>query len=254
MIKFFRRIRFDLLKKNKTGKYLKYAVGEIVLVVIGIIIALQINNWNEQRIDSKEEQLVLLYLKEDFDFNYRTLDSLIAYQIAKKKLQLSILDYTGNKPKPKTEKEFNIMLEVSANLGEFYPRNGALNDLISSGKLKIIKNQKLRNSLSSWNPIVDQIKNREKIVVEVINDIENLIQKKGSWLNVDAISNLESVSSNHFPKSGFDVDNRHLLNELEFENRIETVIIQNSIVINRQKVGLKLITEILKLIEKEIEK
>ena len=69
MIKFFRRIRFDLLKKNKTGKYLKYAVGEIVLVVIGIIIALQINNWNEQRIDSKEEQLVLLYLKEDFDFN-----------------------------------------------------------------------------------------------------------------------------------------------------------------------------------------
>jgi hypothetical protein len=49
MIKFFRRIRLDLLKKNKTGKYAKYAIGEIVLVVIGILIALQINNWNEDR-------------------------------------------------------------------------------------------------------------------------------------------------------------------------------------------------------------
>ena len=58
MIKFFRKIRYDLMGKNKTrpngssgraGKYLKYAIGEIVLVVIGILIALQINNWNENR-------------------------------------------------------------------------------------------------------------------------------------------------------------------------------------------------------------
>jgi len=44
MIKFFRKIRYDLMEKNKAGKYLKYAIGEIVLVVIGILIALSINN------------------------------------------------------------------------------------------------------------------------------------------------------------------------------------------------------------------
>ena len=49
MIKFFRKIRYNLMEQNKTGKYLKYAIGEIVLVVIGILIALQINNWNEER-------------------------------------------------------------------------------------------------------------------------------------------------------------------------------------------------------------
>ncbi|WP_339614296.1 DUF6090 family protein [uncultured Winogradskyella sp.] len=49
MIKFFRKIRQNLLLENKTGKYFKYAIGEIILVVIGILIALQINNWNEQR-------------------------------------------------------------------------------------------------------------------------------------------------------------------------------------------------------------
>jgi len=51
MIKFFRKIRYELMKKNKTGKYFKYAIGEIILVVIGILIALQINNWNEARKD-----------------------------------------------------------------------------------------------------------------------------------------------------------------------------------------------------------
>ena len=49
MIKFFRKISYDPMEKNKTGKYLKYTIGEIVLVVIGILIALGINNWNENR-------------------------------------------------------------------------------------------------------------------------------------------------------------------------------------------------------------
>ena len=48
MIKFFRKIRYNLMSENNTGKYLKYAIGEILLVVIGILIALQINNWNSQ--------------------------------------------------------------------------------------------------------------------------------------------------------------------------------------------------------------
>ena len=61
MIKFFRKIRYNLMEQNKTGKYLKYAIGEIVLVVIGILIALSINNWNENR---KEMQVQLQLLKE----------------------------------------------------------------------------------------------------------------------------------------------------------------------------------------------
>ena len=62
MIQFFRKIRYDLMEKNKTGKYLKYAIGEIVLVVIGILIALQINNWNTQQIEIKNLRGDLIYL------------------------------------------------------------------------------------------------------------------------------------------------------------------------------------------------
>ena len=58
MIKFFRHIRKNLLMENKTSKYFKYAIGEIILVVIGILIALQINNWNEQRkVNTQVEEL-----------------------------------------------------------------------------------------------------------------------------------------------------------------------------------------------------
>ena len=61
MIKFFKKIRYDLMEKNKTGKYLKYAIGEIILVVIGILIALSINNWNEYK---KEVSRSRSFLKE----------------------------------------------------------------------------------------------------------------------------------------------------------------------------------------------
>ncbi|MBT8297953.1 MAG: hypothetical protein KJO52_06425 [Maribacter sp.] len=63
MIKFFRHIRYTLMEQNKTSKYLKYAIGEIILVVIGILIALQINNWNQDRINANEELSILKSLK-----------------------------------------------------------------------------------------------------------------------------------------------------------------------------------------------
>ena len=65
MIKFFRKIRQNLLAENKFRKYLVYAIGEIVLVVIGILIALSINNWNETNKDIEQERVYLNNLKED---------------------------------------------------------------------------------------------------------------------------------------------------------------------------------------------
>lgn len=63
MIKFFSKIRKQLLEQNKTGKHLKYAVGEIILVMIGILLALQINNWNSNRQLKKDELKVLKKLE-----------------------------------------------------------------------------------------------------------------------------------------------------------------------------------------------
>ena len=65
MLHFFRKIRHDLIANSQSIKYLKYAIGEIVLVVLGILIALQINNWNENRNISKIELTLLANLKND---------------------------------------------------------------------------------------------------------------------------------------------------------------------------------------------
>ena len=65
MIKFFRNIRQNLLSEGNTGKYFKYALGEIVLVVVGILIALQINNWNEYRKDISKSRAILGEFKKD---------------------------------------------------------------------------------------------------------------------------------------------------------------------------------------------
>ena len=84
MIKFFRKIRQNLLIENKTGKYFKYAVGEIILVVIGILIALQINNWNENRKNKIAEADYYCRILDDFELNEKLIDetsNLITHRI-----------------------------------------------------------------------------------------------------------------------------------------------------------------------------
>ena len=77
MARIFNSIRQRLLKENRLTRYLVYAVGEILLVVIGILIALQINLWNEGRKDRVKEQVVLQRLLEEFNANLAQLDDKI---------------------------------------------------------------------------------------------------------------------------------------------------------------------------------
>lgn len=87
MIKFFRKIRQQLLTENKFSKYILYAVCEIVLVVIGILIALQINNWISQQIEIKKLKGDLLYVIQDIRKDKKQLLQL-------KKERLEVISYT----------------------------------------------------------------------------------------------------------------------------------------------------------------
>ena len=79
MIKFFRKIRQRLLSENRFSKYLIYAIGEIVLVVIGILIAIQLNEWRNDTLNTKQRQNVLSALQKDFKSNIAQLDSVVFY-------------------------------------------------------------------------------------------------------------------------------------------------------------------------------
>jgi hypothetical protein len=91
MIKFFRKIRQKLLPENKFSKYLIYAIGEITLVVIGILIALQVNNWNENKKERVQELKLLENFKKSLadDLNYRE-TSILTYNMARESIDYLI--------------------------------------------------------------------------------------------------------------------------------------------------------------------
>ena len=95
MIKFFRKIRQKTLTENKFGKYLTYAIGEIVLVVIGILIALAINNNNEENKNIEQEQVILKQLKADYKSNLLQLENKIEMRRKLISESLNILDITS---------------------------------------------------------------------------------------------------------------------------------------------------------------
>jgi len=97
MIKFFRKIRQNLLSEGITGKYLKYAIGEIVLVVIGILIALQINNWNNLRIEGELETSILKEILVNLKKDVVNLNSKISFNLNMEKANKEVMNHLMQK-------------------------------------------------------------------------------------------------------------------------------------------------------------
>ena len=93
MLKFFRKIRYNLMEQKKTGKYFKYAIGEILLVMISILLALQVNNWNEARKATKQEIKILTELKNDLKTNQNEILESFERTNERQKSSVLILNY-----------------------------------------------------------------------------------------------------------------------------------------------------------------
>ncbi len=153
------------MEKNKTGKYLKYAIGEIVLVVIGILIALSINNWNEDKKERQEEYLALKSLHSEFIesrelFNQSQRHHKIIFDGMQSLLE--ILD--ARRVNESLVDSIYIHLNTSAwSSGIFEPSRGIVNSLINSGKQNIISNENLKSHLIQWNDQVIGFQNAERL-------------------------------------------------------------------------------------------
>jgi hypothetical protein len=158
MIKFFRNIRQRLLKEGRTTKYLTYAIGEIILVVIGILIALQINNWNEDRKNLQKEHLLLVQLKEEYTSNLAQLDRKIEMRTRLIHASTKLLSYIDT-PEGVPSDSVLKYLGPSGYAPTFDP---ITNDLISAGKLSLIKNEKLKKLLSTWTSELVQLVEEEQ--------------------------------------------------------------------------------------------
>lgn len=171
MIKFFRKIRFELMEKNKTGKYLKYAFGEIVLVVIGILIALQINNWNENRLSKIKsvefhqrlaEELEAVIERSDND--QQRAGQLVEYL----RKSVEILDKGVLSESTKDTLDFTLQ-----NFFQFVRINGELKtfkEMESTGQLGLIYNKDLKKDIFEY---LDYLEAVSKIFDQMANKVNS---------------------------------------------------------------------------------
>lgn len=169
MIKFFRHIRKQLLSENKFSKYLIYAIGEIILVVIGILIALQINNWNEKSKLKIEETRLLKQLNVEFKDNKKKLETVNAKNKAVLKnldkiLALIPIDTASTNLDSLSQYIFNTY-----DFNTFDPIQGTIDEL-KNGTFKVITNDTLRNLLLSWNTIREDFRDDELFAIDYAKD------------------------------------------------------------------------------------
>jgi len=155
MTPFFRKIRKALADDNKPIKYLRYAIGEIILVVIGILIALGINNWNEERKNKLIESEYYCKLLADFELDRQNIAKL--YKESEHKIETSkrLLLELNNKDKDKSFLVNNYLQALRTNA--FVPSKVAMSDLVSSGRLNLLTNDSLKNNLVRYYGELDKL-------------------------------------------------------------------------------------------------
>jgi hypothetical protein len=185
MIHFFRRIRQGLINRERVGKYLLYAIGEILLVVIGILIALQVNNWNQQRISQNKEKLYLQEIRASMEMDLADQNRVFNFNQKKIELILQIVSEMG-KDKSKTEHMlylFGLLNQEPegslVNYDVFIPNRAAFDNMLSSENIGIIQDDQLRSKLSEYyrGEIVDT--GTQERVKQIVRKFSDLIVRLG---------------------------------------------------------------------------
>jgi hypothetical protein len=193
MIKFFRRIRQQLLTDNKFSKYLIYAIGEILLVIIGILIAVSINGWNEDRKLANEEQSILKDLKQEMELNLKTLEIVIEQHEKSLKAAEEIKELFDDRDafdKMPAKTFSRLAYRMESNF-TYDPQNGILNSLINSGRLSLFSNKELKYLLASFKDLtVDAFEttnsiNRERPPLMHKSYLIGYVKKDGKIISYD---------------------------------------------------------------------
>jgi hypothetical protein len=211
MIKFFRHIRKEQMEKNKTSKYLKYAIGEIVLVVIGILIALSINNWNSNRIQKQKENLFLSELNKEFKVNKAQLNTvLFNHKKSMKSVEYLLSRLPIKDIKTESLDSLSYHLWHLGVMYTFNPSSGATNSIMNSSTIDIISNDELRQLLIGWNDVLLDYQEEEVLAQNNYHNHLKPFEKKYFNFNQD--------DKNWLNDSRIDLS---IFQSLEFDNYVQ---------------------------------
>ena len=217
MIHFFRKIRQKLLMENKTSRYFKYAIGEIILVVIGILIALQINTWNQKRIDKNQENDVIAKLHKDFKENKKSIKGFIITNKNEMNAQMVLMNLIGASKKELIKHNLDSLFYVSFGANELAFADNTLKNIMQSGQLNLLKNEDINVLLYEWNALSEIRKIRmDKLDNWANNKFLPYLLSKISFKEMDMMENLRWSG-----KSKVKPDYYPLFQEIEFENYLD---------------------------------
>ncbi|WP_040254288.1 DUF6090 family protein [Psychroserpens mesophilus] len=150
MIKFFRKIRQNLLSEGKTGKYFKYAIGEIILVVIGILIALGINNWNEERKNTSKRTSYLENLKIDLKKDLENLERLNTINTSAETDGFYLAEFLDNNLVEVDTLRLTKSIIFTGYIPNLTVISATYNDLINSNNIQLFNDIELKRLLDDY--------------------------------------------------------------------------------------------------------
>ncbi|MAM28772.1 MAG: hypothetical protein CMC13_07085 [Flavobacteriaceae bacterium] len=242
MIKFFRKIRQNMLSEGKTGKYFKYAFGEIILVMIGILLALQVNNWNNNRIEQNEEKEVIAKLHTDFKENKKVLKDYLIEVNDQMNAQITLMNLVGASKEDLYKHNLDSIFYVSFGSSEMAFADNTIKNIMQSGKLNILKNEIITELLYKWNALSEIRKMR-------ITKLDNWANDKLIPYLIDKMSFKQMDMESDYPWAGHSKvkpDYYPLFQEVAFENYLDNNIWYYQQVKERCLETDKLIDEIIK--------
>ncbi len=214
MLNIFRRLRRKT-SSEQLSKYFFYALGEILLVVIGILIALQVNNWNEGRKEKLEEQVILKALQDEISENQAVLQAAVSRAKRVKKATQSILQHTGPDTPQLTKVESDSLIRFMPARITAEVSQSILNDLLTTGRIHLIQNDTLKHRLTSWISIfTDEILEEQGYIIHYTqNQIIPFLIKNYSYATEEIKKDLKF-------ESRFKTDHRKIYQSVEFENLV----------------------------------
>ena len=160
-MKLFRNARRRLAEDQRVLAYLRYAVGEIVLVVVGILIALQVNNWNEGRRQRARELHYLANIRNDLTLNIAEIDRYIETRNSRTASAEAVLEYFEGKPLDDLDAFNRETIDVYT-WQKFFQIDNTFQELTNSGNLAIISNDAVKNGLLDLETLYKKLKYEEE--------------------------------------------------------------------------------------------
>lgn len=218
MIKVFRKFRQKLIPGNRVGKYLLYAIGEIVLVVIGILIALQANNWNEDRLEKRREVEIAQDIQKELEENLSYLKSIRNRWESRQEHLQALYDTLAFKNLKISQMEFDSLLVGSMSFGSFDLIDGRLQRILTLEGFNFRRSDTLLLQLVNLARLYKSIHEYYQYNVDTY---KNIVQPY--IIETYSFRNLTAVFRNNQKRNFAGINHEKLLVDPVFDNIIENM-------------------------------